>query len=664
MLFKCNQILNKKNIGFFLPTKKEYLPLLISVIYLLNIDFLDLTLASNAALPQGYEIAHGNLKIEHLTDNYLRIHQTTTAGQMPNDARAIVNWKNFSINENSRVDFYQPSSQAAILNRVTGNTPSNLSGLLNANGQIFLVNPNGITITPTGKIHTGSFVASSLALSDKNFLSGNYLFNGKGASAAIQNNGHIFGNAHNAFVALLGGEINNQGTINVPIGKMALGSGEKIILNLTGDQMLQVSLPTNHLKDKETAFINQSGKMDSQSGHLEIAVASAQDALRQAVNLTGLSEINIGKSNHEPAIVIQSNEGKIQISGQLNTLHSQNKNEGGNLQIIGRDIQTNRAQIDTAGNHGIGTVNMFTSAQDKLLDNKNNIFSANLVAPKINDQHRIYIDSDTSIKARTSNPLSDTIKLVSRGDLNIHGHIDVSGLSHKDDAERMSLPNGNILAVAKHVNLDGLKLKLTLPMKIKEKEDVDQFDSRLAHYGNLKIVSLYPNIERGLADTISSTLKQGNVKIHLSHVNNTNNLDSINNSSHAYLQSQIMWNCSSQLDLSTSKSHFTINAPILVHGPGKLSLNVNQKNSDFKTFIFNSAVLFKAKPYSGQSLYLNNQPHHLIYSENDLIKLNQNHNNVAFAGNISIIESFYKEKMPTQFFEKINMMGNQLIIKR
>ena len=65
---------------------------------------------------------------------------------------AIVNWQGFSIGEGARVDIRQPSASSAMLNRVTGSTPSSIAGQLNANGQVYLVNPNGIAITPTGTV--------------------------------------------------------------------------------------------------------------------------------------------------------------------------------------------------------------------------------------------------------------------------------------------------------------------------------------------------------------------------------------------------------------------------------------------------------------------------------------------------------------------------------
>ena len=88
--------------------------------------------------------------------------------------RAIVNWGSFSIGQGNGVTFDQPNASSAILNRVTGSTTSTIAGQLQANGQVYLVNPNGIAITPTGAVRVGGgFVASTLGISDSDFNAGN-----------------------------------------------------------------------------------------------------------------------------------------------------------------------------------------------------------------------------------------------------------------------------------------------------------------------------------------------------------------------------------------------------------------------------------------------------------------------------------------------------------
>ena len=134
-------------------------------------------------------------------------------------SRAIVNWGSFSIGQRNGVTFNQPSASSAILNRVTGSTTSTIAGRLHANGQVYLVNPNGIAITKTGAVQVGGgFVASTLGIADNDFNTGNLNFVGKGASAGVSNAGSIAA-APGGFVGLLGGTVANSASSRSRWGK-------------------------------------------------------------------------------------------------------------------------------------------------------------------------------------------------------------------------------------------------------------------------------------------------------------------------------------------------------------------------------------------------------------------------------------------------------------
>jgi len=83
--------------------------------------------------------------------------------------RAILHWEAFSIQGGERVSFQLPSTQAAILNRVTGGNPTEIFGALQSNGNVYLINPQGICIGKEGMIQTGAFLASTLDVSNRDF---------------------------------------------------------------------------------------------------------------------------------------------------------------------------------------------------------------------------------------------------------------------------------------------------------------------------------------------------------------------------------------------------------------------------------------------------------------------------------------------------------------
>ena len=175
---------------------------------------------AQAVLPQAPTVVSGQVRIAAPTANGLTVNQASS--------RAIVDWNSFSVGPNASVNFVQPNAGAAILNRVTGTTSSTIAGQVTANGQVFLVNPNGIAITPTGSVQVGGgFVASALDIANGDFAAGKLNFAGKGASSAVSNAGSISA-APGSFVGLIGGSVASGGTISVPLGKIGLGSGERI----------------------------------------------------------------------------------------------------------------------------------------------------------------------------------------------------------------------------------------------------------------------------------------------------------------------------------------------------------------------------------------------------------------------------------------------------
>ncbi|MCA9800079.1 MAG: filamentous hemagglutinin N-terminal domain-containing protein, partial [Cyanobacteria bacterium HKST-UBA04] len=109
--------------------------------------------------------------------------------------RSIAQYTSFSVSNGQTVNFILPGATAAILNRVTGPSASNIAGNINTpnGGQVLLVNPNGVLIGPTAQINVGSFMATTMGISNSNFLSDNWVFtqSNNNSTAQVVNNGSI-----------------------------------------------------------------------------------------------------------------------------------------------------------------------------------------------------------------------------------------------------------------------------------------------------------------------------------------------------------------------------------------------------------------------------------------------------------------------------------------
>ncbi|HEY5209293.1 MAG TPA: GLUG motif-containing protein, partial [Stellaceae bacterium] len=324
---------------------------------------------SKSVLPTKGRVVAGSATIGKPSGTSLSITQQSN--------RAVIDWNSFSIGQPNSVNFWQPSRSAAILNRVTGATPSSIAGALNANGQVYLVNPNGIAITRTGNVRVGGgFVASTLAIDNGDFMAKRLRFHGDGASGAVSNAGSITAGA-DGFVALIGGTAANSGTISVPLGKVALGSGERATLDLNGDGFMQVAVPTGAKTASGQALVSNSGKVTAAGGVVELEAATVANAMRDAVNMSGVVAAN-SVSGHNGAVVLGGGPGgavavtgKIDVSAPLTGTVA-----GGSVTVNGARVTVGRiATIDASGAMG-GTVLIGVSGRDGVDKAKRTIIEA------------------------------------------------------------------------------------------------------------------------------------------------------------------------------------------------------------------------------------------------------------------------------------------------
>ena len=139
--------------------------------------------AAAQANPVGGQVVAGQADIVQTAPDRLDITQSTQ--------KAIINWGQFSIGEGETTNFIQPGSNSITLNRVTGGDPSQILGSLTANGNVILLNQNGILFGPNSRIDVGGLIASTANISNDHFMAGNYRFEGAPQGSWVVNQGRI-----------------------------------------------------------------------------------------------------------------------------------------------------------------------------------------------------------------------------------------------------------------------------------------------------------------------------------------------------------------------------------------------------------------------------------------------------------------------------------------
>jgi filamentous hemagglutinin family protein len=297
------------------------------------------------ALPTGGQVVSGAVSIGT---------SGTATTIVQSSDKAIVNWTGFSVGAGNAVNIVQPGASSALLNRVTGATTSTIAGSITANGQVYLINPNGIAITSSGSVKVGGgFVASTLDMSNEDFLAGRNTFKGNGASAGVSNAG-IITVGRGGYAALIGGTVKNDGLIAVPVGKVGLGSGEQATLDLSGDGFLQVAVPTEAGAEGKGALIESAGSISAEGGTVVMRAATARNAARNAINLSDVVEAR-SVSGRDGEITLGGGEGgKVALSGKVRATSASGK--GGKITVTAKNIALKGATVDASGATGGGTV--------------------------------------------------------------------------------------------------------------------------------------------------------------------------------------------------------------------------------------------------------------------------------------------------------------------
>jgi filamentous hemagglutinin family protein len=225
-----------------------------------------------ASLPQNGVVTSGSGSISQPNTNTLNITQNTN--------KMVIDWNSFSVGQGNTVNFIQPSSSAIALNRVTGTDVSHIQGAINANGQVFLINPNGILFSTTAQVNVGALVASTRNISNDDFNNSHFKFEGSNGNAII-NQGTIK-TADGGYVVMVAAKIENTGNITANSGTVALAAGDRVILNMGGTVSIEVQ------QGAIDALIKNGGAIKADGGHILLTAKAAGDLAASVLNNTGM----------------------------------------------------------------------------------------------------------------------------------------------------------------------------------------------------------------------------------------------------------------------------------------------------------------------------------------------------------------------------------------
>ncbi len=272
-----------------------------------------------AQMPTGGEVIAGSATIATPDAAHTVIQQGSD--------KAVINWQSFSIGKDGYVQFLQPGSSSVTLNRVVGVDPSAILGHLSANGQIFLVNSNGVFFGQSAVVDVGGIVATTLDINNEDFMRGDYRFarsTGSADRATVINEGSITAK-NGGYVVLAGDYAANKGIVQAQLGTALLASGDALTLQTSGSGL--VSYHVDKATVANLAGVENSGQILANGGRVIMTADVANDLASTVVNNSGLVQAQ-SVVEKDGAIYFEGQGGSVVNSGTLDASAQAGANAG------------------------------------------------------------------------------------------------------------------------------------------------------------------------------------------------------------------------------------------------------------------------------------------------------------------------------------------------
>ncbi|NKC14917.1 MAG: filamentous hemagglutinin N-terminal domain-containing protein [Gammaproteobacteria bacterium] len=314
------------------------------------------------ASPQGGDVVAGQGTIAQPNAN------TTIITQQSQNV--AIDWQSFNLAQQDLVRFDQPNSSAAALNRILNGSPTQILGTIQSNGKVFLINPRGIIFGNGSRVNVGALFASSLDITNHDFMSGNYKFAAAPGSApgAIVNQGQIEA-AIGGSVTMVGGSASNEGVITATLGQVNLGAGTEAVVDFAGDGLIHFAVSGEAAQQVADAAVANSGAINA--GEVTLSARAARSVFDNVINNTGT--IKAGRIDRSGGkIRLVGIGGSVRNSGTLDASGT----SGGGISVVADGNVDVLGTITADATTGTGGIVSITSGDTTILDSGSHVSAA------------------------------------------------------------------------------------------------------------------------------------------------------------------------------------------------------------------------------------------------------------------------------------------------
>lgn len=299
--------------------------------------FVALSLQNAFAAPQGGQVSAGQATITQqgkVTD----IHQSSQ--------NAAINWQKFDVAPKETVNFHQPNKDAITLNRVTGKEESVIQGAINAKGNVFISNPNGVLIGNNAQINVGSLVATTQAIKDEDLMNGKLKFDGQ-AGGKVENNANI-NVPKGGVIALIAPIVKNNGKLTAFEGNVLLASAEKFSITLPKDNF-------SYTLDRGTlqGLVDNKGAILADGGRVVLTAKGINAVKKSVIKHSGVIEANtVRQQNGVIELLGDLDHSELQLSGTIKA-EGKGKAPGGKVETSAAKLKiSDKAKVSTKSEKG------------------------------------------------------------------------------------------------------------------------------------------------------------------------------------------------------------------------------------------------------------------------------------------------------------------------
>lgn len=274
-------------------------------------------------------VGGGTISIDTSVPDTTNITQTGSYVTVSGDGDIKAGWT---------VNVAQPSSSAKYILFDTEGDPTKIKGNLNANGEIWIFDQNGIIFGADSSVNVGSLVATTASIGILNTGDETYQLSNLG-DGEIVNKGTITV-ADAGLAAFVAPTIKNSGVIKAKMGKVVMAAGETVTLDMYGDGLMEVAVD-GELSD---GLIENTGDIIAKGGDVIVTAAVAKNAVDNVINMDGVVDVRSATVKGGKIILSGGSSGQVQVKGKLKA-SGKNGTDAGSIDVTGENIKISKNAI-------------------------------------------------------------------------------------------------------------------------------------------------------------------------------------------------------------------------------------------------------------------------------------------------------------------------------